>query len=73
MTSTLPSEYTDCISVERKDSSSECPFYDINKSDGEAPGMRCTPSLTSFQGSLWLEVVAPDRGLSMAKLELFGI
>ena len=32
-------EYTDCISAEAWDSSSECPGYDTKQSDGEASVM----------------------------------
>ena len=33
-------------------------------------GMRSTPSLLSLPSPLWLEVVAPDRVLSMGQIEL---
>ena len=36
----------------------------------ELLGMQSTPSLSSFLGPLWLGVVAPDRVLSMGKIEL---
>ena len=51
------------------------PVYDTKQYDGEAPvmlelwGMQSTPSLPS----LWPRVVAPDRVLSMSKIELFDI
>ena len=54
----------------------ECPWYDTNQSDGEASvmlelwGMRSSPSLPTLPGSLWPEVVAPDRVLSMGHIEL---
>ena len=32
--------------------------------------MRCTPSLPSPPGPLWLGVVVPDRDLSMGQIEL---
>ena len=32
--------------------------------------MQSTPSLPSLRGILWLEVVAPDRVLSMDQIEL---
>ena len=54
----------------------QCPTYDTKQSDGEAPvmlalwGMRSTPSLPSFPGSLWPRVVTPGRVLSMGKIEL---
>ena len=52
------------------------PRYDIKQSDGEVPvmlklwGMRCIPSLPLFPGSLWPVMVAPDRALSISKIEL---
>ena len=64
-------EYTDCTSAGGKTPPSECPGYDIKKSDGEVPavlelwGMRSTPSLPSLPGPIWPGVVAPDRALSM--------
>ena len=36
----------------------------------EFGGMQSTPSLPSFLGSLWPEVVAPDRLLCMDQIEL---
>ena len=54
----------------------ECPVYDIKQSDGEVPvilglwGMRSTHSLPLLPGLFWCRVVAPDRVLSMGKLEL---
>ena len=69
-------EYTDCFSVEGQDFSNECPRYDTKQSDGEAPvmlellGMWSTPSLLSFPDPLWPGVVAPNRVLSMGKIEL---
>ena len=53
-----------------------CPGYDTKQSDGEVPvmlkhwGMRSTPSLLSFPDPLWPRVVAPDRVLYMAQIEL---
>ena len=35
--------------------------------------MQSTPSLPSFQGSLWPGVVAPDTILSMDQVEQFDI
>ena len=32
-------EYTDCISVNRQDSTNECPAYDTKQFDGEFPAM----------------------------------
>ena len=70
------SEYTDCISTERKNSPNECPEYDTKQYDGDAPvmlelwGMRSTPSLPSLPDPLWPEVVAPERVLSMDQIEL---
>ena len=46
------------------------PGYDTKQSDGEVWGMQSTPSLPSFPGPLWPEVVAPDRVLSMGPIEL---
>ena len=54
----------------------ECPGYDTKQSDGEVPvmlelwGMRSTLSLPSLPGPLWPGVVAPDRVISMAQIEL---
>ena len=54
----------------------EFPRYDTKQSNSEAQvivelwGMRSTPSLPSLPGSLWHEVVALDRVLSMAQIEL---
>ena len=56
----------------------EFPGYDTKQSDGEVPimlelsGMQSTPSLPSLPGSLWPGVVAPDRILSMGKIEQKG-
>ena len=50
--------------------------YDTKQSDEEVPvmlefwGMRSTPSFLSLPGSLWPEVVAPDRLLFMGWIEL---
>ena len=68
-------EYTDCISAEGQDTSNEFPVYDTKQSDGEVPvmlklwGMPNTPSLPLLPGPLWLEVVAPDRVLSISQIE----
>ena len=35
--------------------------------------MRGTPSLSSLPGPLWPEEVAPDRVLSMGRIEQFNI
>ena len=49
----------------------ECPEYDTKQSDGEVPvmlklwGMQTVPSLPLLPGSLWPDVVAPNRALSM--------
>ena len=43
--------------------SNKYPAYDSRLSDGEAPGMRSTPSLPSLPGPLWPGVVASDRVL----------
>ena len=72
-------EYTDCPSAVGQDSYNECPGYDTKQSDGETPvilelwEMRSTPSLPSLSGPLWTGVVAPDRVISMGKIELFDI
>ena len=56
---------------EGKPLANESPGYDTKKSDGEVPmmlelwRMRSTSSLPSLPGSLWPEVVAPDRAISM--------
>ncbi len=53
-----------------------CPGYDTKQSDGEVLvmlelwGIRNTPSLPLLPGPLWPGVVAPDRIISMGKLEL---
>ena len=39
----------------------------------ELCGMWSTPSLPSLPGSLWPEVVGPERVLSMGQIELFDI
>ena len=50
--------------------------YDTKKSDGEAPvmqelwGIQSIPSLPSLTGPLWPGAVAPDRVLSMGRIEL---
>ena len=54
----------------------ECPGYETKQSDGEVPvmlalcGMRSTPSLSLLLDPLWSGVIAPDRVLSMAQIEL---
>ena len=54
----------------------ECPGYDTEQSDDEAPvmldiwGRRSTPSSPSLPRPLWPRVVAPDRVLSMGQKEL---
>ena len=69
-------EYTDCISAERKDPTNECPGYDIKQSDGETSvvlelrEMQSTPSLPSLPGPLRPGVEAPDRVLSMGQIKL---
>ena len=66
-------EYTNCISVEEKDSPNECPEYDTKWSDGEVQvmlelwGMRSTPSLPLVPGPLWHGEVTPDRVLFRGK------
>ena len=57
----------------------ECPGHDPKQSDGETPlvynllGMQSTPLLLSLPGSLWPEVVAPDRVLSVGRIELNSV
>ena len=69
-------EYTNWFSVEGYDPSNECPGYDTKQSDGKAPvmlellGMLSPPSLPSLPTSLWHQVVAPDRVLSMDQIEV---
>ena len=69
-------EYTDYISANGLDFPNECPGYDNQQSDGGAPvmmelrGIRNTPLLPSLPGTLWAGMVAPDRVLSMGKIEL---
>ena len=55
-----------------------CPGYDIKQSDGEAPvldflGMRSTLSLHLLSSPLRIEVVTPNRFISMDNIELFDI
>ena len=63
-------EYIDCISF------NAWPGYDTKQSDGEAPvmlelwGIRSTPLLPLFPGSLRPRVVAPDKVLSMGQIGL---
>ena len=51
-------------------------LYDTKQSDGEAPvmlelwGMWSTPLLPSLPGSIWPGVLAPDRVLSMDRIQL---
>ena len=76
--STEAVKYTDCISAEELDSSTECPVNDIKQSDGEAPAFKIwrmwrTPSLPSLPGPHWLRVIAPDRVLSIGQLVQFDI
>ena len=68
-------EYNDCISADCV-RPHECPDYDTKQSDGAASGMlepwgmQTTPLLLSLLGPLRPRVVAPDRVLSMAQIEL---
>ena len=72
-------EYTNCSFAEGLDSPNECPRYDTNQSDDEAPIMlnlwevQSAPSLPSLPGPLWLAVVVPERVLFMGQIELFDI
>ena len=55
---------------------SECPGYDTEQSDGEAPviltfrEIGSTPSVPSIPRPLWLGVVASDRALALGQIEL---
>ena len=57
-------------------SSNKCPGYDTKQSDGEVPvmlelwGMHSTPLLLSLPGLLRLRMVALDRVLCIAQIEL---
>ena len=58
----------------------KCLEYDTKQSDCEVPvillkfwGMRSTLSLPSLPGSLWPEVVAPDRVPSIGQIELNSV
>ena len=74
-------EYTDCISAEgvRHLPYNKYSGYDTKQSDSKALvmlelwGMWITPSLSLLPSSLWPRVVAPDRVLSLGRLELFDI
>ena len=54
----------------------QCPEYDTKQSNCAVPvmlghwGMWSTPSLPLLSGSLWPGMVAPDRVLSIGKIEL---
>ncbi len=76
----MAGEYTDCISAVGYDSPpNEWLRYDTKQSDNEAPvmldfwGMPSIPSLTLLQGSLWPEVVTPDRVPPMGQIELNSV
>ena len=62
---------TPTASLQRGNLPNECPGYDTKQSDGEVPamlelwGFQSTPSLPSLSGSLWPEVIASVRVLSM--------
>ena len=65
-------EYTDCVSCrEVRPLPNKYSGYDTKQSDNKATvmlelwGMRSTPLLPSFPGSLWPGVIAPDRVLSI--------
>ena len=53
-----------------------CPQYDTKQSGVEIPvmlelwGIPSTPLLPSLPGQIWPGVVAPDRIVSMGKIEL---
>ena len=72
-------EYTDCNSAERHDFPKECSDNETKQSDFEAPvmqerwGMQSSPSLPSFPGALWTEVLSPDRVLSMGQMKLNSV
>ena len=72
-------EYTDCFSAEGYESPprcNKCPGYDTKQSDSQVPvmlelwGMRNTLLFLLFLGPLLSRVVAPDRVLSRAQIEL---
>ena len=69
------SEYTDYFSAEGENFTNECSGYDTKQSNDEVPvmldlwGMQSTPLLPSLPGPLWLEVVAPERVMSMGQIE----
>ena len=58
------------------DTPKECPGYDTKQSDGEIPvmlelwEMLGTHSLQSLTGPLWLSVMAPNRDISMGRIDL---
>ena len=68
--------YTNCIFTEEWDSPNECPGYNTKQSYREASvmlelwGMQSIPLLPSLPGPLWPWVLAPDRALSMGRIEL---
>ena len=66
-------QYTDCIYAEGQDYPNACPKYDTKQSDGEVPVMQSTPLIPSLPCPLRLEVVAPDRVLSMDQIELNSV
>ena len=57
----------------------ECPAYNTKQSDGEVLvmlelcGMRSILLLPSLPSPLWPGAVAPERVLTMGKIELFDI
>ena len=56
----------------------KCPGYDNKHSDCEAPVLEpwviwSASSLLLFPGSLWSEMVAPDRVLFIGQIELLDI
>ena len=66
-------EYTDSISAVGKNSSNECPAYNIKQSYGTASvmqalwGMWSTRLLSSLLGQLWPGVVIPDSVRAMSQ------
>ena len=72
-------EYTDCISAEGirpHPNPDEYHGYDTKLSDSKAPvilelwGMQSTPLLPSLQSSVWPGVIAIDKVLSLAQIEV---
>ena len=67
------------LCCEFRSTPNDCPGYCTKQSDGEVPvmqefwGMWSNPSLPSLPGLLWWWVVAPDKVLSLGKIELNSV